>query len=852
VTTYTYSPAGPLTITESVTSTETRTTSMAYNAQGQPTSITDARGKTTSMAYNTSGDLVSVTDPLSHATEFGYDAMGRRTTVTDPLDNTTTTTYDAQGRVTRVTSPDGTHTDFTYDAAGRRTTVTDPMGRTTGYIYDAYGRLEKVVDPAGGVTSYGYDLMSRLTSLTDAKGQTTLFEYDAHGRMTKMTYPGGAFETFAYDAAGRLTTKTDRKGIVTTYSYDGFGRLTGKTYSDGTPPVTYTYHPQSGRLLTAANGTDTLSWTYDLAGQLLTEQSSRNASTVAYTYDAGGNRLTLSLDGQLFVSYAYDDASRLTSITRGANVFSFGYDPASRRTSMSYPNGVVTSYTYDMLSRLTRLKADKGATPITDFQYTYDPSGNRTRKQQLDYTEDYGYDELYRLTTVSRNNGANYWGYSYDAVGNRLTSQADQSVTSSVYNEKNQLLTSAGGGPLRVRGQLDEPGTAVVNGVAARMLAGNVFEAEVPAAPGANTISVTATDLTGNVTTKGWTVNVPSESATYAYDANGNLTNKTDSTGNWTYDWNAENQLIRVTKDGSDVARFTYDPLGRRVEKVAGGTTTTWVYDAEDILRGSVGSSTYKYVHGPDLDEPLAREDSPSVFSFEHGDGVGSRVKTTNSVGVVTLTRQYDAWGNLEQGAAAGGYAFTGREWDLETELYYYRARYYDSKTGAFISEDPVNYRDGLSLYSYALSNPVKYVDPLGLTASPPPQPPKAPKCDPECPGPVQQAANNLCANVDKITEVDIRRCVASQCNAKPPLPIGCIDLCPPKVYGITSPGGDKIAVCPANHGGPGKPCLELTIAHEITHVCRAQSKAGSPKMDPDVHANVTKAVQQAVPCPFP
>jgi RHS repeat-associated protein len=35
-------------------------------------------------------------------------------------------------------------------------------------------------------------------------------------------------------------------------------------------------------------------------------------------------------------------------------------------------------------------------------------------------------------------------------------------------------------------------------------------------------------------------------------------------------------------------------------------------------------------------------------------------------------------------------YGFTGREWDSETGLYYYRARYYDPRIGRFISKDPI------------------------------------------------------------------------------------------------------------------------------------------------------------------
>ena len=75
----------------------------------------------------------------------------------------------------------------------------------------------------------------------------------------------------------------------------------------------------------------------------------------------------------------------------------------------------------------------------------------------------------------------------------------------------------------------------------------------------------------------------------------------------------------------------------------------------------------------------VAAED-PQVRDI-HADGLGSIVAMTDAAGNVTSRRQYDAWGNLEVGADQPGYAFTGREWDPETELYYYRARYYDPKT---------------------------------------------------------------------------------------------------------------------------------------------------------------------------
>lgn len=59
---------------------------------------------------------------------------------------------------------------------------------------------------------------------------------------------------------------------------------------------------------------------------------------------------------------------------------------------------------------------------------------------------------------------------------------------------------------------------------------------------------------------------------------------------------------------------------------------------------------------------------------------------------------------------------FTGREWDKETGLYYYRARYYDPMEGRFISKDPLSFAGGdVNLYGYVQNNPINWIDPWGL-----------------------------------------------------------------------------------------------------------------------------------------
>jgi RHS repeat-associated protein len=124
---------------------------------------------------------------------------------------------------------------------------------------------------------------------------------------------------------------------------------------------------------------------------------------------------------------------------------------------------------------------------------------------------------------------------------------------------------------------------------------------------------------------------------------------------------------------------------------------------------------TYDYVQGPGVDRPLGMMDQASVVSYYLADHLGNVVQTTNSAGAVTLTREYDPWGNAIQGSTTGGYAFTGRDWDPETGLYYYRARYYDPKLGRFISEDPIGLTGGLDLYTYAANDVTSTIDPFGL-----------------------------------------------------------------------------------------------------------------------------------------
>ncbi len=257
-------------------------------------------------------------------------------------------------------------------------------------------------------------------------------------------------------------------------------------------------------------------------------------------------------------------------------------------------------------------------------------------------------------------------------------------------------------------------GRLPIAGQPATTTATNTFSGSAPVGSGNTDVAVTAADASGNTRTNTYRVSESGATASYTYDPNGNLATKAEGSDNWTYTWNAENQLTKVEKNGAEVARFSYDPRGRRVEKVAAVTSASHTYDGSSIVREVQGVSISRYIQGPGIDEPLAADDGAALVHL-HADGLGSVAKTTNATGAVTSVRQYDAWGNLEVGGDRAGYAFTGREWDAEVSLQYSRARYYDPKVGRFISEDPLGVAGGINKYAYALHSPAVGTDPLGL-----------------------------------------------------------------------------------------------------------------------------------------
>jgi YD repeat-containing protein len=398
-----------------------------YDPKGLLTLITDPLGHHTTLAYYPTGLIHTIQDEQQNITTYEYDLRGNRTSVLDAAGGLTKFEYDLGNRLNKITYQDNTFSSFGYDSRGRRTSVTDQNGKITSYAYDDADRLTSVTDAALNLTTYAYDTENNLTSITDANNHTTYFSYDAFGRVSQTTFPSTLSESYVYDAVGNLTSKTDRKNQTILYVYDALNRLTHKGYPDATG-VDYVYD-LAGKTKQVSDPTGSYGFAYDNMGRLIgttTQYSFLPGITYSNAdgYDAASNRTSFTAPDGSTNTYAYDTLNRLSTLTNSlTGQFGFSYDNLGRRTALTRPNGVNTSYSYDSLSRLLSVLHQNGATTLDGAGYTYDNAGNRTAKTNYlnNITEHYTYDPIYQLTQVAQGTTTTE-SYSYDAVGNRLSS----------------------------------------------------------------------------------------------------------------------------------------------------------------------------------------------------------------------------------------------------------------------------------------------------------------------------------------------------------------------------------------------------------------------------------------------
>jgi RHS repeat-associated protein len=640
----------------------------AYNKENELVRHTinnDDHGLTRTWTVDDRGLILDEVDPRGNvdgadqaafATSYRYDRMGRLVESKDPsvrVDKagssqqarpTMRIGYDNGGQQTHVVDPEGRLATSTFDRMGQRTSLTampyTPPGGTTvtpkmAYEYDAAGRVIKITDPRGQSTTIEYDALDNPVRITDppaAQGQPAgrwVAEFDLLGEQLAAIDPTGARMTATYDDLGRQITRTavERRPVSAAYTtdlrYNDAGELT-KVILPGNRTTSYTVNAAGEITAVTDPMNDTSTYSYDLAGR---PEKATNplGNAMVGAYDLAG-RLTsvksLNRSGvtERSVSMGYDAADNLTRFTSGeGHVTRRAYDAANLLTELVEPvsgtESITTGYGHDATGAPTRLTDGRGNTTWTSYN-------------TLGLIETL----VEPATTAHPAPTDRTWTHVYDVAGNETALIQPGGVRlDRQYDALNRVTKVAGSGA----------------GIVADDKTYGYDLADRTTTVGDQILEYNDRGLLTKVATPSGT------SATFAYDAVGNPSQRVDLTGTTSFTWYNDDQLRSVTDPVSGrVNTYDYDEADRltTITSTNPVNTQTYTYDALDrpithTLQKSGGTQLAKITYGWDKDDNLTSK------------------TTAGTAGAGTNTYGYDHAGRLTAWTGPDGTA-TSYTWD--------------------------------------------------------------------------------------------------------------------------------------------------------------------------------------------
>ena len=714
ITTYTHDPHGFVT---KQTLPDGDWTETRYNALWQPTKAW------TSQTGSESSPAVS----------YSYDNLNRTSQVSYSTGESVAYTYDKGDNLLTQGTNDGSQSykyTYTYDQLNRPITRDDSLlGYETLYEYDdASMRTRMHIQKSMGETdlydvTYSYDEANRLLAVTDVLASKTAdYEYFDIGALKTAIDPNGISAHRTLDSRHRLDLLTYKKTPTTVlssldYTYDVKSNVTKLVRNDtgaGGTSKTFTFGYDGISRLTSANyGNETVSYTYDKSGNRKTQVSSVDGTTT-YTVATDSNQLTrrsLVPEDTDFatMNYSYDAEGRLTQRSEGTDSDAF---------------------TYSFGSQLTQIQKTRAGAVTQTLSYAYDGSGQRVKVTDSSGTRYFLYDGGMPVLELDQNKKiTNSYLYGADGVVYR---RKHNTVAHWHFDEGNGTIAH----------DVDGANHGTLGGGRAAKTptwsfgCGLLFDGvnDLVKVPDSDSL-----DLAGDkITIAAW---VQPHSAKVAP-----LVEKINKTHGYRISQIGTTLRFVLRRNGQDktVTSTTTLPLhkwthvaarydGAQIRIFINGTIDT----ATTAATGSLSATTaplfigggHNHFHGylDDIsiyDRALSDSEITDLvncvdkrYEYHHINALGSNIVSTDDDQNVLARYEYDVFGAIraETGTSDNTRKFTGKEFDADSNLYYYGARYYDPYIGRFTQRDPAE--DGVNWYAYTYNNPLKYTDPTGQAA---------------------------------------------------------------------------------------------------------------------------------------
>lgn len=634
-------------------------------------------------------------------------------------------------------TPEEWITRYRYDLLNNLSGYTDAQNNVKTVRYDGISRKTYMADPDRGDMFYDYDAVGNLIWTKDNKQQIIRYDYDGVNRLIAEYYGGSEPDVrYHYDLPygalnqGNLLPNAD----ATHLSEVILGRNAPQTGDDrnrdGKIDVADVVYAARTATITAQNTLGMLSWVEDQSGQEHNSYDERGRSAwtlkrihgqtdgtlrsfyTALQYDSADRPTRRVYPDGSYVDYRYNPRGLLESVP--GVIEAYDYNPAGQNALLTLANQVTTMYGYDERLRLKTLRSTRRSDNqlLQAFYYHYDAVSNITtiedqrpaatltllgtelgidaqQAARFNATQDFQYDNLYRLTQAQNPQVYGILNYQYDRIGNMTHKQADLLVPD----------------PLMNLGTLENGGSATG--------AFNRSGRKPSDPPGPH--AVTATTLG------------PDGPLQFGYDDNGNMTRERDNLMTWDY----KDRLANLSK-GALLAEYRYDYGDSRKKKqvldqTTGKLSETYYIDATCEIRDG---KLVKYILAGSnriarVDGSAGQAVQPTVFYLH--DHLGSTHISLNAAGKVQEQMLSYPFGHprLQERATPetrlADYGFTGKERDLESGLSYFEARYYYPITGSFLSVDPIGhgnkltFPNDLNLYTYVSNSPLLFIDYSGL-----------------------------------------------------------------------------------------------------------------------------------------